>query len=317
MRICLLGYGNIAKKHIEIVRHLGGEIVASCNRSEASNKLAEAEGGIPKTYTDAVEMIKTEKPDGIISCVNFSNIYATTKALIPFKIPILVEKPAGLTVAELKDLIALQEEHKTIVQVALNRRFYTVFHNAVKAIGGTEAIDMIDVEWSERPVRAKQDKGYTDKMVEDLLIANSIHGIDLLNYYSGGIAEYTAFTSSKKSDYYRWNMTLSGVSEKGVLVNFTNSWGSPVPWRVIMYTNDKRFEFAPLEGCKVYSNNADENISVTPEEFDTQFKAGFHNQAESFFNSIKTATENTAHNLQSTMRSMEVAEDLLNKLKLG
>ncbi|MBT6434016.1 MAG: hypothetical protein HOK28_13030, partial [Deltaproteobacteria bacterium] len=46
MRIGIVGYGNIARKHIEVFRALGCEIAASCNRSEAGRERAQQEGQI-------------------------------------------------------------------------------------------------------------------------------------------------------------------------------------------------------------------------------------------------------------------------------
>lgn len=314
-RICLIGYGNIARKHIEVLRALGCEIVASCNRSEKGNIAAKDEGGVPVTYTNYMEMVEKEKPDGIVNCVNHNNIFAITKELIPIGIPLLVEKPAGTSVKELQELIKLQEEYGTPVQVALNRRHYSVFENAIQNIGGKENIDMISVEWSERPLRAKEDKDYTDAMVEDILIGNSIHGIDLLNFLSGGIDKYNSYTSSKEIGYYHWNMAFSGVSKLGTLVNFTNSWGSPVPWRVLIYSKGKRFEFAPIENCKVLSQNAEDNVEITADDYDNTYKAGFYNQAKNFLEISKNKDSVNQHSLASSLRSMEIAEELLVNLK--
>ncbi len=315
-RICLVGYGNIARKHIEVLKAFGGEIVASCNRSEKGNNAAKAEGGIPTTYTNYMEMIEQEKPDAVLVCVTHNGIYKVTKELIPLGIPLLIEKPAGTSVAQVKELIELQEKYNTPVQVALNRRHYSIFNKAVESLGGAENIDMMSVEWSERPIRARDDKGYTDELVEALLIGNSIHGIDLLNYYSGEIKEFYPVTRSREDEYYQWNMAFSGVSEKGVLTTFSNSWGSPVPWRVVMYSKGKRLEFAPLETCRVYTDGQKEVGSIVPDEYDETYKAGFYKQAEYFFELLKTGKANPKYDLKSSLRSTEIAETLLNKLKV-
>ncbi len=314
MRICLIGYGNIARKHIEILRHFEADIVASSNRSVQGNTAAKNDAGIPRTYQNYLEMIEVEKPDAILNCVTHNAIYETTKNVIPLGIPLLVEKPAGTTVSELKELIRLQEQYKTPVQVALNRRHYSIFQKAIEDMGGSQNLDMISVEWSERPLRAKEDKGYTDTMVEEILVGNSIHGIDLLNYFAGEMENYETFTASRKGAYFHWNMAFSGISKTGVVANFTSSWGSPVPWRVVMYSKDKRYEFAPLETCKVYGPDPKANSILEPEEFDSKFKAGFYKQAAEFVQMVRTGQPNS-HSLESTMQSMSIAEALVQSLK--
>ena len=309
MKICIIGFGNIAKNHIDVFRNLGQEIVASSNRSEKGNLLAK-EYGVPKTYSNYIEMVEIEKPDAIINCVSFQYIFETTKNLIPYRIPLLIEKPAGLSLDELQTLIFLQKKYKTIIQVGLNRRHYSVFNKAIKLIGGVDNLNLICMEWSEKPLRAKLEKGYSDDLVAKLIIANSIHGIDTLNYFSGGIEKYSIFT--KKTDgYFGWNMILSGQSKTGCLVNFSSSWECPVPWRINMYGSGKRIEFAPLESCRVFEEGILNATHIEPDKLDIEFKAGFHKQSLVFYNSIEKQTPTNPHSLESTINSMTIAEQML------
>ena len=316
MRFCLIGYGNIAKKHVDTFRALGVEIVASCNRSDAKNQLATKDSGIAKTYTNYFQMIEVEKPDAIINCVSFEYIFQVTKDLIPLGLPILVEKPAGLSVSETTELMNLQHIFGTKVQVALNRRHYSVFHNAIAELGGKDKIEMINLEWSESPLRTKQKKGFSDLLVGKHIYANSIHGIDMLDYFSGGILDFQTFCSSSNG-FFNWQMNLSGKSKTGTLVNFSSSWGSPVPWRLVMYGDNKRIEFSPLETCRIYSDNEPNFLSLSPEKFDLDFKAGFYMQSKSFIDLVRSNDNTNEHSLESTLMSMVIAENFYIKLNLG
>lgn len=313
MRICLIGYGNIAKKHIEAFRAHGCEIVASSNRSTIGNEASKNEGGIPRTYTNYINMIETEKPDAIVNCVSFEHIYSITKSLIPYGIPLLIEKPAGLNVLETKELIHLEKQFSTKVQVALNRRHYSVIHKALELIGGINNLDMMSIEWSERPKDIKNRKGFSDLLIAQHIYANSIHGIDTLNFFTGGINDYHAYCSVSEG-YFNWQMAFSGISDNGIIVNFTSSWGSPVPWRIQMYGNGKRIEFAPLETCKVFDEQTQGYTNIEPEAFDMQYKSGFYLQTKSFLNLIQSNDIVHAHNLDSTLSSMRIAEDIFKKL---
>ena len=316
MRVCLIGYGNIAKKHVDAFRALGAEIVASCNRSDSKNKLATEESGINKTYTNYLKMIEVEKPDAIINCVSFEHIYTVTKDLIPLGIPLLIEKPAGLSVIETTELIELQKQFGTKVQVALNRRHYSIIQQAISEIGGRDKIEMINLEWSENPLKTKQKKGFSDLLIAQHLYANSIHGIDMLDYFSGGISEYNSYCSSSNG-YFNWHMAFSGKSKTGKLVNFTSSWGSPVPWRLVVFGNNKRLEFAPLETCKIFSDNEPNLLTLVPEKYDSELKAGFYLQTKSFIDLVTSNLINNDHSLESTLSSMAIAENLYNKLYIG
>jgi len=311
MRIVLIGYGNIARKHLEVFKALGCEVVASCNTSERGNLLAQQEGGITKTYTNYLEMVEREQPAAIINCVSFDRIYEVTRQLIPYKIPMLIEKPAGTSVAELQDLIQLQKHYQTPVQVALNRRHYSVIDKALKDMGGSENLQLISLEWSENPLRVKAAKNYNDEQVAKLLYGNTIHGIDLLNWISGGIDEYQVFV--RKQPDFLWSMALAGKSRKGIPVNFSSTWGNVVPWRLVLHGNNKRYEFAPMETCRVFTDGAKEPATLEPDERDTAFKAGFYKQAERFLQVLQNKI-NGQHGLNSTLGSVKIIEDFYKRL---
>lgn len=310
MKLAVIGYGNIAKKHIAVFRALGCHIVASCNRSDTSNALAKQEG-IPVTYTNYFKMVEKEKPDAILNCVSFDNIYETTLDLIPLKIPLLIEKPAGTSLGELEALIRIQQQHDTLVQVALNRRHYSIFEKAINHIGGQDKISMISLEWSEAPIRARSIKGYSDGQISKLLYANSIHGLDTLCWFGGGLAECCIHTNVA-SGAFQWSMQLSGVSCKKILVNFSSSWGSPVPWRMNFYSSGERCEFAPLETCRVYSEGSAAPVALEPDEVDVNYKAGLFKQAQYFLESL-TCRKNL-HDLDSCLNSTQLAEALYTRL---
>ncbi len=312
MKIALIGYGNIAKKHLEVFRFLGCDFVASSNRSEAGNAKALAEGGIPKTYTDFVKMAETESPDAILVCASFENIFSISSMLIPLGIPLLIEKPAGTSVDELNELIELKDKHQTPVQVALNRRHYSIFHSAIADMGGIQELTAMSIEWSENPVKVMQAKGYSAEQTAKLVYGNSIHGIDTLLHFAGNTAEDFILTKNIDGNF-RCHMQMSGLSQSGKLIHFQSSWDNPVPWRIVMSSKNKRYVFAPLESC--LKTEADgTQTTIQPETFDQQFKAGFYLQAKHFIDIVSANKIHHAHDLDSCIPGMVLAEKFYNGL---
>jgi predicted dehydrogenase len=146
MRIGIVGYGNIARKHIEVFKALGCEIVASCNRSEAGRKRAQEEAQIPSVYAEVDEMLEASALDGIVCCASFSQLFSVASKVIPSNIPLLLEKPPGLSMAELAQLESLSQEHGTPVMVGMNRRHYSVVEQAVEDMEGLEAVTSVSVQ---------------------------------------------------------------------------------------------------------------------------------------------------------------------------
>jgi predicted dehydrogenase len=307
-RIAIIGYGNIAKKHIEVLHEKGCEIVASCNRSSTKNELARAEAGIQNTYTDYHQMIKDTQPDGILVCVNYLYIYKVLSEIIPYQIPVLCEKPSGTSYAEHMELMELSKKHNTPVMVALNRRHYSVFRKGIELVGGKDCITTVLLEWSEDPERLKANKNYSDVELSKLTFGNTIHGLDILTFYAGSVKDFHFNKSNKTRLPYHWIYNVSGISENGVVFNFNCSWDNPVPWRVVIYGNDFRLDFAPLETATLTKGGVKQIIP--PDDVDLSFKAGFMHQAELFLNQ-----NINGYDLSSCVNAMWLAEEINNQLQ--
>lgn len=307
-KIGLIGYGNIARRHLEVFRELNCDIVASVNRSEEKNLLARNEGHIPVTFTDVHEMIKATKPDGLVVCASFWNMYQVLKKVIPYGLPVLAEKPTATSWKEHQELCVLAEKHGTKVMVGLNRRHYSVIQKAVEDAGGKDAITSVLVEWSEDPYHLVNNRKLTREQVERYIFGNTIHGLDLMTWLAGNV-HAPNIAVGKHGEPYRWLMNVSGLSDRGVLFNFNSSWDNPVPWRVVFTARGKRYLFAPLEKCLKQQQGYKDMVEILPDNHDVKFKAGFYKQASSFINGDFTTCD-----IHSVNNSMQLADSLTQKL---
>ena len=316
-RLAIVGYGKIAEKHLEVFQAAGAEVVASCNRSEQGREKARA-AGITNTYESADEMIDREKPDGIICSVTETQIFNVASSLIPTGIPILVEKPVGTSLAEAEALTELAERHGTPVLVGFNRRHYSVVRKAVEDAGGFENITGAFVEWSEN-IDLFTRRGFGPAEIERMVFGYSIHGIDLLTYLGGDIADPQVI-GRDIGEPFRWMMAVQGVTERGAIASMTSTWDSPGRWRVTFCSQGRRYVFAPLETCTVLEAGAKDASGkwtwvervIEPDDADTRHKAGFYRQAELFLDMIETGRPNQEHGLRSALPAMRLAEQLTN-----
>lgn len=312
-RLALVGYGRIAPKHLAVFRALGCDIVAACNRSKEGCEAARGEGGIEATFTDVVEMVEKAKPDGILCCASFMSMFHLAKQLIPTRIPLLLEKPPGISMGQYRELVRLAKISDCSVMVALNRRHYSVFQKAVKDAGGFERITTAAVEWSENPQYLLEKRGMSIEAVERFIFANSLHGIDLLTWLAGDVADLTISSRSLKSGAFRWLMAAHGVTDRGVLASFHSTWDSPGGWRVTFCSEGRRYVFAPLEQCEVTDRDGSTR-QIVADAIDTQFKPGFYRQAESFLKLMDGSSDGDIVTLENVAPSMALAERLTNSL---
>jgi predicted dehydrogenase len=75
-------------------------------------------------------MLETEKPDAVVMAVPPPLTGATAALVLARGFPLLLEKPPGLTVAELDRLIAAAEAGRVRAQVAFNRHYMPVMRKA-------------------------------------------------------------------------------------------------------------------------------------------------------------------------------------------
>lgn len=312
IRLGLVGYGAIAQKHLEVFRTLGANICASCNRSEEGRRKAQDEGGILKTYSDPLQMVEREHPDGLLIAANVLSLGALGRTLIPCSLPILLEKPPGLSVEEVRSLTGLAADSKTPVMVGLNRRFYSVYHGGLALMGGLDAVTGVSVEWSEDPGKMLQ-VGHPREILPLLNFANSLHGIDLLTFFAGEAPAPSVWGRNLISSGlgYRWQMALDGIAARGARVHFESNWDVPGRWRLVVDAPDARMVSAPLETALVLRRDKPPT-EVKPSPEDLKFKPGFHAQAAYFLDVIrqKRSIEWPACSLDEAGVSMRAAQAL-------
>jgi predicted dehydrogenase len=307
-RLALVGYGRIAPKHLEAFRAQGGEFVACCNRSPEGRERAESEGGIPRTYARIGEMLERERPEGVVCCASIYQVYEAALEILESRIPLLLEKPPGTSLAEFSHLCETAAERRACVMIGLNRRHYSVVNRAIADAGGTSQITAASVEWSEDPQHFLK-RGFSVGEVSRMVFGNSLHGLDLLTYLAGAI-EAPSVVGRDWGEGLRWMMALQGVSQRGALASFQSSWDSPGRWRVSFCSPGRRYVFAPLETCQVFEAGQKDPRAIEPEAVDAQFKPGFYAQAKTFLQAIEAREVPAEHSLASAGPAMRLAEAL-------
>ena len=312
IRLALVGFGNIAAQHITVFRSLGASIVAAASRSLQNRHRAEQIGGIERTYADVLTMMEHDHPDGIIVTTSALSQFEVIHKLIAYDVPLLVEKPPALSLAHwivLRDNIEAQ--HLPIM-VGLNRRYYSVYRQAIQRMGGTAAVSSVSIQWSE-DVDGILAVGHSPQLLPVLNFANSIHGLDLLIFFGGILrnAEVWGRNLDPSGRRLRWQMSLHGVTDRGVRTSFESNWDVPGRWRLVVDAADMRMISAPLETAVLFTRGcAPETLEPSPE--DQQFKPGFWGQALAFLELIRERKVPTwpAASLEEVSASMQLAEML-------
>ncbi len=282
--LCLVGVGPMAMDYAKVLRALKQPFTA-VGRGEKAVQIFEAKTGIIARSGGVQSFLShlSTPPEQAIVAVGVEQLAPVTAALLEKGVRrILVEKPAGLTPGEIRDLAGLTDDRDAEVYVAYNRRFYGSVLEAKRLIaedGGPTSFHFEFTEWSHLIEKL------TDEVVKrEWFLANSTHVIDMAFFLGGKPKEMASFaTGSLEWHPAGARYTGAGVASSGALFSYCADWQAPGRWGVEIMTKKRRFIFKPLEKLQMQLIGS---VAVSelplPDQLDQDFKPGLYRQTEAF-----------------------------------
>ena len=141
VRLALLGAGSHChNEHIPALKQLRdqadapGSLVAVCDRdADKAQRVANEFPGI-SVFTDLDAMIEAGGVDGIIAVTPTPITAQIAIKIMEAGIPLSMEKPLGIDMAEADAVLACQERHNAKVVVGMNRRFDPLLSKAAELL---------------------------------------------------------------------------------------------------------------------------------------------------------------------------------------
>ena len=149
--------------------------------------------GFARPYSDFEEMLSKEDLDGCISVMPMERIVEVGIRLLRTGIPSVIEKPLGVSLAQVSDLLEAARETGTPHMVSVNRRFMPFLNRAL--------------DWSReigalRYVRCTMIRH--ERKESDFIWSTAVHAIDALRYIAGDISEFHVQTQRSEKATARW-----------------------------------------------------------------------------------------------------------------
>lgn len=209
MKVAVIGCGNVSKMHFKALQeNPDTEIVAVADiKPERANAAAGEYGA--KAYTDFQELIETEQLDSIHICTpHYLHTPMAVKALQK-GINVLLEKPCSVSLEEVELLQKAQAENKKQLAVCFQNRYNSCVCEAKKLIdsgrfGKVKSVRAFVTWFRDKAYYSDDWHGTLDKECGGVLINQSIHTMDLLQYFGGNCKKVTAHVS---------NDSLKGIIE--------------------------------------------------------------------------------------------------------
>lgn len=311
MKIGVIGAGNIAEKHLEVLRALPDiNIAAIASRGHPRIDALSAKFGIEQKFTDYRQMLDTVSVDAVFVLVSAMQIVPVAGECLRRGVPTLLEKPPGLSANEAKGLADIAEATKCLNMVALNRRFYSVMQRAREEIMEVGPLVSVLVEGPERLDEVKAVGVHPPEIIEGLLFANSIHCIDLLRYFGGDVERVVA-TAGQWDEEQKNSFGALLKFQGGSTGHYVAHWTSPASWSVTLYGMGRRVSLDPLEkGVLMESDRTEKLLPVDP--VDIEFKPGLYAQNRFFLDCVKNqrTVSYPAADLADSVKTMQLIESI-------
>jgi len=119
MKIGVIGYGSIGKRHVHNLLDLGQEDIFLLRTQDFGN-----EYDLPEV--NSLDAVLNETPDAVVLCNPTSMHYEFLEVLLPLNIDILVEKPLVSKASDLSRLNRLLDVYSGFGMAAFNMRFHPI-----------------------------------------------------------------------------------------------------------------------------------------------------------------------------------------------
>jgi predicted dehydrogenase len=206
MNYAIIGCGLIGKKRLAGLP-AGSRLVVACDtnlaRAEELAKLAQS----GRAVADFQAAVSDPQVDAVIVATINAALAEVSAAAIRAGKHVLVEKPAGVSVKQIDELISLAKENNVSVRVGFNHRYHPAFRKAreifesgvmgelmfIRARYGHGGRVGYDKEWRANPELSGGGE----------LIDQGIHLIDLAGWFLGDFKKVGGH-----ADTYFWNMPV-------------------------------------------------------------------------------------------------------------
>jgi len=311
-KILLVGVGDMSQKYAAVLNHLNADFTP-VGRGEVSAKLFSDSTGTTAVLGGLEQFIFSFKgtvASHAIVCLPVDKLHKETLRLIKFGVKnILVEKPAGLSYAQINDIANHASQFGCNIFIAYNRRFFSSVIELQKRIeqeGGLLSFSFDFTEWSDSINATSHNR----EVKENWVLANSTHVIDLAFFLGGKPTEYSSHTSGGLHWHSRSSIFCgSGITEKGVIFNYHSNWGSPGRWGLEFCTSQSRYTLKPMEKLQRVCHNSVkiENLEMSSAKFDNDFKPGLLLQTKAF---LECHSSSNLCSLESHRRIFPVYEKI-------
>lgn len=312
VRLAIAGAGLFGREHLRLLSTRDDvDLIGVADMNPGPAETAARRFGIAETSTDAIELTNRLRPDGLIVATPGPTHVAIAANALEHGIPVLVEKPVAMTVADAAALADVNTATGGLVLPGHVLRFSEP-HRRFVAIAHSDAIGPI----LSVTARRHRDDDHARRYREDPVLMTMIHDIDLALWITGTRSDAVRVLATRRP---------SGTSRSETLATIEH--GSGPVWRLATawtFTTDS----CPSDRIAVVGERGSVALDVDgsirvfgadPRQIDVtvDYDAALAAEHAHFVDCIHNRTPPTAVTLDEALDGLVIAEAVLASVNTG
>jgi len=225
LRIAVAGAGAFGREHLRRLADMEGVAIAAvADTNAAAARDAMERFGAAGADCDAAAMMERLRPDGIVIATPGQTHVALACAALRLDIPVLLEKPVGLTAADAGTLMRAERESRAFVLPGHILRFSAHYRTIVDIARSGEIGPVLSVS-----MRNHRDDSHAVRYPDiDPVLMTMVHDIDLAIWITG--AKLASVLAIRRPEGTARSETLiTGTDTRGSVWHISNAWTYPTP----------------------------------------------------------------------------------------
>lgn len=312
IRLALAGAGAFGQEHLRALSTIADvEIAGIADVNEAAAQQAAERYGVAAWDTDAPALLGRTKPDGLIVATPGHAHVPLATAALEAGIPVLVEKPVGLTAAEARFLAHVESSSAGFVLPGHVLRFSEPHRTVADMVRSGEIGRILSV--SSR--RYRDDSHAAHYPDVDPVLMTMIHDIDLALWMTGaGAGELLAVRAPAGAQRSQTVMVARGSA--GAAWHLATAWTFPgqtvPPDRIEIVGERGGIDFETGAHIRQYGALA-RSIDLSGAPADDPLRT----ELSYFVDCIRRGDRPTAVTLDDAVMGLDVAEAVMASLRSG
>ncbi|AEF22577.1 Gfo/Idh/MocA family protein [Pseudomonas fulva] len=232
LRIALIGAGIMGRQHLAYLRQLSdAALCAIVDPTEQARQLA-AEQGVP-WFAELQELLDSRLAEAVIIANPNAEHVPTALRCIEARLPALLEKPVGVSLDEVRELVALVEKSAVPVLVGHHRRHNPLIGKARELLqqGALGRLTTVTALWQLQKPDSYYKVLWRREPGAGVLLTNLIHDLDLLRHLCGEVQQVQALTSTAVRGFANEDSAAILLHfDNGALGSLTGSDAVAAPW---------------------------------------------------------------------------------------